>query len=48
MKYVYGKLKKIICVSISLKERFLKYKINKNMIVVIHNGVEWQKNIIGE
>ena len=40
IKYIYRKLKKIICLSISLKERFLKYKINKNMIVIIHNGVD--------
>ncbi len=39
-KYIYEKLKRIICVSNSLKNRFLKFKINKKKIIVIPNGVD--------
>lgn len=42
-KYLYYKLKKIICVSESLKNRFLNFKIKENKLIVIPNGVDITK-----
>ena len=42
-KYVYQKLRKIICVSESLKRRFLNFKIKEDKLIVIPNGVDIAK-----
>ena len=39
-KHLYKKSKKIICASMSLKERLLRFKINKKKFIVIPNGVD--------
>ncbi len=39
-RVIYQKLKKIICVSKSLKERFLKIKIKSKKLKIIPNGVD--------
>ncbi|MFX0175351.1 MAG: glycosyltransferase family 4 protein [Candidatus Hodarchaeota archaeon] len=42
-KYLYQKLKKVICVSESLKNRFLNFKIKEDKLIVIPNGVDITK-----
>lgn len=42
-KSIYQKLKKIICVSKSLKNRFLEFGISKKKLIVIPNGVDITK-----
>lgn len=47
-KHIYEKLKRIICVSNSLKNRFLIFKIKEKKLIIIPNGVdisEFSQNI---
>jgi len=39
-RHVYKKVKKIICVSESLRERLINFKISKDLLTVIPNGVD--------
>jgi len=39
-RFLYQKFKKIICVSKSLKQRFLNFKIVQDKLIVIPNGVD--------
>ena len=39
-RLIYTKTNRIICVSLALKQRLLKYKIRSNLISVIPNGVD--------
>ena len=43
LRYLIKNLEKVICVSKSLKNRFLMFKINEKKLVVIPNGVDISK-----
>ncbi|MHA1194082.1 MAG: glycosyltransferase family 4 protein, partial [Promethearchaeota archaeon] len=42
-RFIYSKLSKIICVSLSLKRRLIKFKIPDQNLMIIPNGVDIDK-----
>ena len=42
-RYIYSKLSKILCVSLSLKRRLIKFRIHDQNLMIIPNGVDIDK-----